>query len=817
MRRAPGPSILQSGAKIVIRRHSAEKEISEVERYFTTEGGAETVSGSRPPVIQVSNYVVLGQLTALRFLEWAGRNPDGVAALPTGRTPEYFIKWVQYYLAHWEREAKSGLLARLGPDLRKPPELRRLRFVQLDEFFPINPAHERSFGYFVRKFYLEGFGLDPAKALLIDTYSLPKEIAALSHRKNVEAIFPEGVIDLGLRVRQPESESEELQRKVIRYFDRFCEEYEDTIRGWGGIGFFLGGIGPDGHVAFNVRGASHRSTTRMDRLNYESMAAASVDLGGIDAARKKAVITIGLGTITCNPEVTAIVMAAGETKAKIVAAALENPPGIDHPASVLQGLPNARFYLTAGAASRLKERRFYTGAASVSARDLERLAVDGALSQSAQREGLPAPLMSPEAVPADGGGVPEWRRAVELSGLTAPELLKRVSDSIRSKIQKGTHLPDGQRFLHTAPHHDDIELAYFPLIHHLVRSERNENYFCYLTSGFTAVTNGTLLKRLEELSALIGEGGLGGRRLSLSAWEGEPNQQEIHGYLNAIAEQNREAEAFFVACRLHRMVAAYLGGDPSGEAIQHFLDEQLSALKKLSPGQTDPEGVRNMKSWLREWEAELAWAHFGLGRDHVHHLRLKFYTGDIFPEDPDFERDVRPILDLMEKVRPTVVTLAMDPEGSGPDTHFKCLIAVARALEEYVKIHGAENLRIYGYRNIWSRFHIAEADVVIPVSLNSFAVLHNMFDTCFASQRTAAFPSHELDGTFSRLAQKIWVEQHQDLIRLLGRPFFYGGAHPLMRRAYGALYLKDMDYQQFQEEIAPLKRFLESKRQLAVK
>ena len=653
-----------------------------------------------------------------------------------------------------------------------------------------SPSHERSFGHFIRKFYFDGLGLDPKKALCINTFELPEKLKALSHRKDVEAIFPGGVIDLGLRVRQPENELELAQQKVIRHFDGFCEEYEDTIRGWGGIGFFLGGIGPDGHVAFNMRGSSHRSTTRLDKLNYESMAAASVDLGGIDAVRRKAVITIGLGTIACNPEVTAIIMAAGETKAPIVAAAIENPPAVDSPASLLQGLSNGRFYLTAGAASRLEARRFPPVRAGLDLpkRDLERAVLDGAL---------------------------DW--AEKMSGRPSSELLSEATESVRAKIQRGLALKDGQRFLHTAPHHDDIELAYFPLIHHLVRSERNENHFCYMTSGFTAVTHAYLLQRLLELDGFLHEGRIHPGLLSSPDWEGEPFQWEIHGYLNAIAAQNREAEAFFVAFRLYRHLVAYLkaSNDGSGKSVGVFLEEILKLLKKWTPGRKESEVVERLKGWLREWEAELAWAHFGLGRDHVHHLRLQFYTSAIFPEDPDFERDVRPILNLMERIRPTVVTLAMDPEGSGPDTHFKCLIAVARALEEYVKIHGAEDLRIYGYRNIWSRFHLAEADSVILVSLNSFAVLHNMFDTCFASQRTAAFPSPELDGTFSRLAQKIWVEQQQQLIDLLGRSYFYESPHPQMRRAYGALYLKDMSYAEFEEEVAPLKRFLESKRELS--
>jgi glucosamine-6-phosphate deaminase len=158
----------------------------------------------------------------------------------------------------------------------------------------------------------------------------------------------------------------------------------------------------------------------------------------------------------------------------------------------------------------------------------------------------------------------------------------------------------------------------------------------------------------------------------------------------------------------------------------------------------------------------------------------------------------------------------MDPEGSGPDTHFKVLIAVARALEEYVRLHPAEakDLRVYGYRNIWSRYHISEADTIVPVSLNSFAVLDSMFNACFISQRSASFPSPELNGTFSELAQKIWVEQHSDLAKLLGREFFYGSAHPMMRRAYGAIYLKDMSYPEFRGEMEPMYRFLDSKKSL---
>lgn len=75
-------------------------------------------------------------------------------------------------------------------------------------------------------------------------------------------------------------------------------EYEEKIRTLGGIGFFLGGIGPDGHIGFNVRGSDHYSTTRLTEVNYETQAASSSDLGGIEVSKNRLVITIGLNTIT---------------------------------------------------------------------------------------------------------------------------------------------------------------------------------------------------------------------------------------------------------------------------------------------------------------------------------------------------------------------------------------------------------------------------------------------------------------------------------------------------------------------------------------
>jgi len=52
-----------------------------------------------------------------------------------------------------------------------------------------------------------------------------------------------------------------------------CRAYEEKIRRAGGIELFLGGIGPDGHIAFNEPGSSMKSRTRVKTLAYDTIVA----------------------------------------------------------------------------------------------------------------------------------------------------------------------------------------------------------------------------------------------------------------------------------------------------------------------------------------------------------------------------------------------------------------------------------------------------------------------------------------------------------------------------------------------------------------
>ncbi len=120
-------------------------------------------------VIVVDNFPSLGKLTALRFLEWAQENRDGVVSLPTGKTPEHFIKWVTYFVNSWSDPKAQKDLEANGVDQSRKPDISSMHFVQIDEFYPINSEQENSFFYYVNKYYMKGFGFDEKRAMLIDS------------------------------------------------------------------------------------------------------------------------------------------------------------------------------------------------------------------------------------------------------------------------------------------------------------------------------------------------------------------------------------------------------------------------------------------------------------------------------------------------------------------------------------------------------------------------------------------------------------------------------------------------------------------------
>jgi len=742
------------------------------------------------PHIVVNNVPDLGLLTALRFLEWTADNPQGVISLPTGKTPEYFIKWTQHILANWNNAKTEKLRKENGLVISEKPDLSQLRFVQIDEFYPIDPEQQNSMINYVQKFYVDGFGLDSKNGLLINCAEIPRSSGYL-----LSDIFPNFRIDLSLRLREPKSDIEKRQKKTIFAVDQWCSEYENRIQELGGIGFFLGGIGPDGHIAFNVRGSDHNSTTRILETNFETQAASAADLGGIEISRNRLALTIGLSTITSNPDVTAIIFAAGEAKAGIVKDSLESNPDINYPATVLQRVSGSRFYLTKGAAVLLDDMQ-------ISPAPWTPVHTERAVVQLCKKLNKFGHHLTLEDLTND----PVTAAIPNLNGAT----LDTVLDSLKGKIKKLASLPNNKAILHTGPHHDDILLGYSPLVTHLVRPAKNKNYFAIMTSGFTSVTNSyisSILKKSLEL--------LQADKIQMTNYQDFfekgfqlKKDKDVYHYLDKVSAQNFDGQIRGLCHRTVRsLVSIYKLR--SKEELAEKIRQILEYLSGCYEGEKNPPDIQRLKGMLREFEEELVWAHYGVRMEDIHHLRLGFYTGDIFSEIPERGRDVEPILNLIKQINPDIITLALDPEGSGPDTHYKVLQAIAEAIRIWGKEEDLSDIRIWGYRNVWYHFDPAEANLMFPVSLNSMAVLRDTFMTCYLSQKEASFPSYELDGPFCDLTQKIWVEQHATMELALGKDFWYQNEHPHLRATHGLVFLKEMTVADFLSQARSLEESVE--------
>ena len=767
-------------------------QFSKVENIFLQQAGIDRQT-TKMPYITVENFPRLGMLTSLRFLEWVAQNPNGVISLPTGKTPEYFIKYTHFFLDNWDTKKGQDILNAYGLSGIQKPILSGLQFVQMDEFYPIASKQHNSFYNYVYNYYIKGFGLDPAKALLINSDEIP-----LADGKSYLEVFPDLRIDLSLRYRDAKSPQERLQQRSIFGIDDWCSDYELRIREKGGIGFWFGGIGPDGHIAFNTRGSDHFSTTRLTATNFETQAVAAGDLGGIEVSRNRLVITIGLETITFNPQTVALVFAAGEAKADVIKDALENEPSNQFPGSCLHKLANSRFYLTSGADVKLTDsidRYYQTG--EWTHQKSERAIID--LCPKINKFGHNLTL---EDLQAD--------KYTRLIPNLDENTVQTVIDSITAKFNKGMEQEASQVFYHTGPHHDDIMLGIMPPVARQLRDASNEFHLSVMTSGFTAVINQYVIDLLNESLRLISEDQIQMIKFPDFFEEGFQYKwdKDIYHYLDAVAANDAFEQRRGVCHRVIRSVVEVWEVKNEVQLIDTIIDI-LDNLTNSYDGSKNPPKIQVLKGMIREMEEELVWAHFGVPVKNVHHLRLGFYQGDVFTEQPDDKRDVLPILEEFRKYKPTVISLAMDPEGSGPDTHYKVLKTIAAAVKEWKMEEDLSKLRIIGYRNVWFRFHPSEAEVIVPVSLNALAILDTSFSQCYLSQVNASFPSYQLDGKFSELTQQIWVGQLKQIQFLLGKNFFYQHEKPLVRATHGLIYIREMNVDQFLKQAQELEKTME--------
>lgn len=684
-------------------------------------------------------------------------------------------------------------------------------------------------------------------------------------------------------------------KDILVKVSAFCADYEARIKSLGGIGFFLGGIGPDGHIAFNSPGAAHDSPTRLVNFNYPTAAAAASDLGGIEIARGKGAMTIGLGTISFNKSATVIIMAAGEGKAEVIRAGIEDPASIDRPSSILHSLPGGRFYITHGAASKLTARKA-NRIASISSSAIDwavehltgldpvygiqeahmvdtptdYIRIENFIYSASLAKNIPVHLLSLDDLAdlAEYNTVPSWFK----DPLTFKVLATCASRRLREKIEGGLQAsaPIAMSILHTAPHHDDIMLSYHAAMHHMLGKRpaetihagslqaniasvaptlppmtaittsagvqlaspttlssfpivsglklgetynHNINHFAYLTSGFHSVNDDFLRKQVEAVSGPNDSYGF--LTQAVHAGELTRDYDELMAHFHHAFDrkdfdaQDRIENFIFLrkVAEVFQVTVTQSYPTLTTQLMKHVRWLKEEYLPSHQPGDAVPKDMQLLKGCMRESEVDRVWALSRMPMNRIHHMRSKFYTDDFFTPMPSLEDDAMPMANLMKARQPDVITVAFDPEGTGPDTHYKVLQVVAAGLRLAIDRGDLINPNpvVWGYRNVWFVFAPAEATLMIPGTAADLDLMHDTFMSCFTTQKLASFPSPFYDGPFSAWARQLQFEQKAQLECLLGKHYFDTHPDRRVRESAGFVFLRAMHAKVFLKEVEELK------------
>ncbi|PIA97733.1 Glucosamine-6-phosphate isomerase 2 [Cercospora beticola] len=187
-----------------------------------------------------------------------------VLGLPTGSSPEGVYK-------NLVRAHKNGDIS-----------FRNVITFNMDEYVGIPREHPESYHSFMYKHFFSHVDIDPANINILN------------------------------------GNADDLEEE--------CIAYEEKISRAGGIELFLGGIGPDGHIAFNEPGSSLQSKTRVKTLAYDTILANSRFFGHDVSKVPKMALTVGIQTVLAAREVVIII--TGAHKALALQKCIEG--GVNH-------------------------------------------------------------------------------------------------------------------------------------------------------------------------------------------------------------------------------------------------------------------------------------------------------------------------------------------------------------------------------------------------------------------------------------------------------------------------------------------------------
>ena len=535
----------------------------------------------------------------------AAENKTAVLGLATGNTP------VRVY----------GELVRLHQ--QEGLSFKNVVTFNLDEYVPMPPDALQSYRRFMNEHLFDHVDIDPTNAHV-----------------------PDGTL---------------AQADVPAY----CAAYEKAIADAGGLDLQILGIGRTGHIGFNEPGSGKRSRTRLIWLDKLTRADAASDFFGLENVPQRA-ITMGVGTIMAASRV--ILMAWGENKARIVAAAVEGPVTPNVAASFLQEHPSATFVLDAAAAAELTRTRspWLFGSVDWTPRLIRRAVVG-----LAQQVGKPILKLDDEHYNEHGLQqlLADHGPAYSLNVNVFRELQRTITGWPAGKPPKARRAGDiprdhddefPKKTLIFSPHPDDDVISMGGTLIRLV-DHGHRVHVAYQVSGNIAVFDADAMR-----------------------------------FADFAAEFNR---------------SFHINPDASTN-----IDRQIEdSINNKQPGAVDSESLRLIKTIIRRGECRAAARYCGLPVENLHFLDLPFYETGKVRKKPLGEEDIRITVDLLRELKPQQIYAAgdlSDPHG----THRVCLAAVMEAVRRVQHEDWFAKCEVWLYRGAWQEWLPEDVDMAVPLS-----------------------------------------------------------------------------------------------------
>jgi len=351
--------------------------------------------------------------------------------------------------------------------------------------------------------------------------------------------------------------------------------------------------------------------------------------------------------------------------------------------------------------------------------------------------------------------------------------LKNNQKMLLDKIIAGTTSIVDATILHTAPHHDDIVLGYHAYA--MKNWQHNRNHVLYVSSGFNGVSDAYIMNFIEAMKDTI-----------IAKIQESSYQQILSQFVQAYHKNNHEQ---MFECKL-MMIAQSIADIfrcHDKHAIKNYIQQLKIDFQLYKIEKKNTLEIIKLKERIREFESDCKWMICQGSLENITHFRSQFYHADKKHYAAAIELDVQRLVDYLMRVKPTIITVALDPCGIGPKNHFVTLQLIVAALARL----DDQNIKIIGYRNVWSNFDLEETSIIVPVNECEMYDMQSIFLNCFTTQKNTVFVASDINGNFAEQMQQIYTLQWQQVQKILNKDFIEFQANNL-QDIVGAIFLKEL-------------------------